>query len=148
MRRRRIRVWPALLVAWGSAASMIAMTAANSVPVTRAGVSARTINADALKPAGCAAITLTALVTGTGIVGGTAASELILTGAGIDTPSGNDGNDCIVAGGGSDTVSGGNGTDVLYGGPGTDTLNGGAGTDVCYAGGGADLFISCETQFP
>lgn len=143
---RVARLGPALLVAWGSALSVIAVTAANSVPATRMGTSARTIDADALKPAGCAAIALATLVTGSGIVTGTAGADLILTGTGIDAPNGADGNDCIVAGDGNDSISGGNGNDVLYGGPGADTINGGAGTDVCYGGDGIDVFVSCETQ--
>ena len=105
------------------------LSAANSVPVTHAVRTSNTIGADTLKPTACASITLTALVTCSGLFSGTNASELILGGSGSDTILASGGNDCVVAGGG------------------VDVLNGGAGTDVCDSGPGLDVFDpSCETQ--
>jgi hypothetical protein len=65
-----------LLVSAGSA-----RTAANTVPVTHAGVDTRSIGPNDLKPSPCAGITLTRLVTSSGTFSGTSANELILAGA-------------------------------------------------------------------
>jgi hypothetical protein len=65
-----------LLVSAGSA-----LTAANTVPVTHAGVDTRSIGPNDLKPSPCAGITLTRLVTSSGTFSGTSANELILAGA-------------------------------------------------------------------
>jgi Ca2+-binding RTX toxin-like protein len=110
--------------------SMIsASTAANSVPVTRAGISSRSIGPQDLKPAACASLTLTNLVTGSGAINGTNAADLVLGSSGIDTVLAGNGNDCVLGGGGADII------------------NGGAGADVCIGGPGIDVFdISCETQ--
>ena len=108
----------------------VAATASNSVPASRAGTSTQVINAQALKPDQCAALTLTAVVRGTGSFGGTNASELLL-GSGVqDTISGSGGNDCLVAGGGNDSMNGGTGTDICIGGPGTDTFNNSCETQI------------------
>ncbi|MDP9327249.1 MAG: hypothetical protein M3P10_03475 [Actinomycetota bacterium] len=108
--------------------AMLGMAAANTVPASKAADKTSTVTAEQLKPASCNAITLTALVTGSGTFGGGAASELILGSAGVDTITGGNGNDCLLGGGGNDSLSGGGGTDVCIGGPGTDT------------------FTACETQ--
>lgn len=108
--------------------SLTALTASNSVPASRAGVDVRTIGPNDLKPANCAALTLNALVTGSGTVSGTNAAELILASSGIDI------------------VSGGNGRDCILGGAGGDTIDGGAGNDVCLGGPDTDVFLNCETQ--
>jgi Ca2+-binding RTX toxin-like protein len=105
------------------------LSAANSVPVSHAVRSSNTIGANTLKPTACASLTLTALVTGSGLFSGTNASELILGSSGTDTILASGGDDCVVGGGGN------------------DLLNGGAGTDVCDGGPGLDVFDpSCETQ--
>ncbi len=98
-------------------------TAANSVPATRAGSSSRSIGAQDLKPADCASLTLTNLVTGSGIINGTNAADLVLGSSGTDTVMAGNGNDCVVGGGGADVISGGAGTDVCIGGPGIDVLD-------------------------
>jgi Ca2+-binding RTX toxin-like protein len=104
-------------------------TAANSVPATRAGISSRSVGAQDLKPAACASLTLTNVVTGSGLVNGTTAADLVLGSSGIDTLLAGNGNDCVL------------------GGAGADIINGGAGTDVCIGGAGIDVFdITCETQ--
>jgi Ca2+-binding RTX toxin-like protein len=111
--------------------SMLAMAAGNSVPSGRLGEQTSAINANALKPAACAALNLTRIVVcpaAGGSCSGTSASELILGSAFADTISAGGGNDCVVGGGGNDAINGGAGTDVCLGGPGTDT------------------FRNCETQ--
>ncbi len=117
-----------LIVAMVATSAMLGMAAANTVPASKAADKTSTVTAEQLKPASCNAITLTALVTGSGTFGGGAASELILGSAGVDTITGGNGNDCLLGGGGNDSLSGGGGTDVCIGGPGTDT------------------FTACETQ--
>jgi Ca2+-binding RTX toxin-like protein len=104
------------------------MTAANTVPASKAGDSSRAATPDDLKPAACSAITLTAKLSGSGTITGTAAAELITGSAVVDTIQGRQGDDCILAGGGN------------------DSLNGGAGTDVCIGGAGTNTFTNCETQ--
>ena len=106
----------------------VAVTATNVVPSSRAGssIGARP-TANELKPAACAALNLTVIVTGGGGAGNQ--SALVLGTAGNDTLVGAAGNDCLV------------------GGAGNDRLNGNAGTDVCIGGAGTDTFHpSCETQ--
>ncbi len=144
-----------------------ALAATNTVPPSNAGSTTQPITVNNLKPPECAALTLTAIVTGSGTFSGTGASELILGSAGADTITGGGGGDCIVGGDGNDTLSGGNGTqvllggagddllrgqggnDFLYGGPGNDTLQGGTGSDYCNGGGQAgDTFSSCSTIVP
>lgn len=105
----------------GSAGS--ALTAANTVPATHAGVSTRSIGANDLKPSACAGITLAQLVTGSGTFTGTTANELILGSFRNDNINGGGGNDCILGGGGNDNFReppGANST-VCIGGPGNDT---------------------------
>lgn len=103
-----------------------AFTAANTVPATNAGRQQFTIDANALKPAACAALNLTAIVTSNS---GTAANELVLGTAAADSILGRGGNDCILGGGGNDAINGGAGAN-----------------DVCIGGPGTDTFSNCETQ--
>jgi Ca2+-binding RTX toxin-like protein len=106
-----------LVLATGS----YAFTAANTVPASRAGRQQFTIDANALKPAACAALNLTAIVTNNA---GTSAGDLILGSAAADSITGANSNDCILGGGGNDTINGGNGAnDICIGGPGTDTFS-------------------------
>lgn len=142
-----------LLVALGLSA---ASAAANLVPVTWLGESRRTITPNDLKPAACAAVSLSNLITGSGTLNGTNNNDLILGSPGADTINGRQGGDCILGGGGNDVIYGFVGNDVLLGGPGDDTLYGNQGDDVliggdgydtCVGGGGADIFDpSCEVQ--
>jgi Ca2+-binding RTX toxin-like protein len=126
---RSLRYAPALL--FGAVLIVgVAATASNSIPPSRAGTSTQVINAQALKPDQCAALTLTAIVRGTGSFGGTNASELLLGSSVQDTIAGSGGNDCLVAGGGNDSLNGGTGTDVCIGGLGTDTFNGSCETQI------------------
>ena len=126
---RRLRWWPLVVLLLVVTVASTAHTAANTVTDTKAENDTRTIGANDLKPTECAAITLTAKVTGAGTIAGTAAAELITGSAGVDT------------------VTGAGGSDCLLGGAGNDSLNGGAGTDVCIGGAGTDTFNNnCETQ--
>ncbi len=104
-----------------------AITAANTVPESGADVNDLAITANALKPAQCAGLTLTNLVTGSGNINGTAGNDLILGSNGADVIDGLGGDDCIVGGGGDDTI------------------DGGADTDVCIGGAGTNGFANCET---
>jgi Ca2+-binding RTX toxin-like protein len=114
-----IRLAAAALAAAIVAAAAFAFTASTTVPGTNAGRQQLTIDANALKPAFCASLDLTAVVAG---VDGTAGNDLILGPAAGSTIHGNGGVDCIVGGGGNDTLWG-NGPrngDYCIGGPGTD----------------------------
>jgi Ca2+-binding RTX toxin-like protein len=130
-RRFNLRAIFSFVVVLFFVSMMLAMGAGNSVPGTRLGRQTSVINANALKPAACSALNLTAIVicpSGGGNCNGSNANELILGSASADNIDGKNGNDCILGGGGNDAINGGNGTDVCLGGPGTDT------------------FTNCETQ--
>jgi Ca2+-binding RTX toxin-like protein len=122
-RRRRTAVRRAsvglVVVATLAATTLLGLAAANTVPGSKAADRSSTVTAEELKPSACSAIVLSALVTGSGVINGGNASELILGSSGADTISGNGGDDCIVAGGGN---------------------------DVCIGGLGTNKFVSCETQ--
>lgn len=118
-------VWPVVVLM--SANLIGVMTAANSVPPSHAGNQVDGIEANDLKPDDCAALNLTAVIGGSALIGGTAASELML---GSELP---------------DTIDGGGGDDCIVGGPGGDNLTGGGGTDICIGGDGLDTFLGCET---
>lgn len=109
-----------------SASAVYALTAANTVPATHVGQQQFVINANALKPAACAALNLTTVVAG---VNGTAGNDLILGPSTGSTINGNGGQDCIVGGGGNDTING----------------NGNTAGDVCIGGPGVDTFKKCQT---
>src|SRR5580765_6564490 len=68
------------LLSFGFAAASV-----NTVPKSGIGQSITTITANALKPAACASLNLTAIVVGSGSFRGTAANELMLGSAGDDT---------------------------------------------------------------
>ena len=106
------------------------LTAGATVSGGHVGLNTQGIGPNDLKPADCAGIVLTTLVTGTATVTGTSGNDLVLAGSVLDTISGLGGDDC------------------LLGGAGVDTFNGGAGSnDVCIGGPGVDVFLlGCETQ--
>jgi len=108
-----------LLVGVGLLAGLVALTASNSVPLTRVSATSRAIDANALRPSECASLNLTAIALGNGGPAG----ELILGTAAADGLNGGDGNDCIVGGGGNDTLRGDGGTDICIGGDGNDGLH-------------------------
>ncbi len=119
----------ALSVAVVALVAGVALTATSVVPTSRAGRSSDSITANKLKPAACAALSLTGITTGSGVFSDGNQSNLVLGSAGVDTIRGGAGDDCILGGGGNDSLRGDGGTDVCIGGPGTDTF-----------------FASCETQ--
>lgn len=104
-----------------SAAALGVLTQSNAVPATNVGTQQFPIDANALKPAACAALNLTNLVVGTA---GTSANDLVLGPATGSRLTGGGGRDCIVGGGGNDTITGNGATagDVCIGGPGNDTF--------------------------
>lgn len=110
--------------------TLAAVAAGNTVPTTRLSSSTSAMNANAIKPAACSALNLTAIVicSGVGTCNGTGASELLLGTSAAETIRGRGGTDCIVGGDGDDTLQGNGASDVCIGGPGTDT------------------FVTCETQ--
>jgi len=100
----------------------VAVTATNVVPSSRAGSSTGAPpTANELKPAACASLNLTIILSGGG--GGGNQGALVLGTSGNDTLVGASGNDCLVGGGGNDRLIGNAGTDVCIGGSGTDTFH-------------------------
>ena len=100
--------------------------AGNSVASSYASNTTYPINANALKPAECAALNLSAILTGSGDFEGGAANELLLGGSASQRIRGRDGDDCLV------------------GGAGVDEFRADAGTDVCI-GTASSAFSDCET---
>src|SRR3712207_3779091 len=123
MAQRVLRYGLALLATSIVLSAIATMAAANTVPTTRLDELSQPINANALKPPQCAALNLTAVVSGSGTLNATAAAELVLGGAARDNIGAQGGNDCVLGGGGDDTLKGQAGTDVCIGGVGTDTLD-------------------------
>ena len=101
----------------------VVFTASTVVPTSKAGRDTDSITANKLKPGACSALTLAGITTGSGTFNDSAASNLVLGSAGVDTIRGVNGNDCIVGGAGNDSLRGDNGTDVCIGGLGTDTFH-------------------------
>ena len=111
---------------WSSILSLLlfsvvtAVAATNTIPATRLGYKTNALFYNHLRPSACAAISVTNLVTGAGVITGTAGNDLILASPGVDVIDGSGGNDCIVGGGGDDILTGSLGNDICLGGPGTD----------------------------
>jgi len=101
--------------------SYTAFSAANSIPLTRLGLTTQAITANQLKPPQCSAISVTNIIYCTGgICNGTNASDLIFGTSGDDDIRGGQGNDCILGLDGNDRLVGNQGTDVCVDVPGTD----------------------------
>lgn len=100
-------------------ASLVALAASNSVPLTRASTTSRPIDANALKPPECASLNLTAIA----LIDGGAANELVLGTAAGEGLTGGSGDDCILGGGGLDSLRGDGGNDVCSGGPFIDSFH-------------------------
>ena len=126
---RRIKFLAAGLFLLIAMTTFSAFAAGITVPYVNIDAHHRNVTADDLKPAQCASITLTNLVTGTGTITGTAGNDLILGSASADTIDGQGGDDCILGGGGDDSLTGGTDTDICLGGPDNDT------------------FATCETEY-
>ncbi|MBL8102585.1 MAG: hypothetical protein JNM02_08660 [Anaerolineales bacterium] len=104
--------------------SMTAVAATNTIPSTRIDSQNLMYNINHLKPAACAGISVTNLVSGSGMLTGSEGNDLIIGGSGVDEINGLGGNDCILGGGGDDLFTGGDGNDVCVGGAGTDLFAG------------------------
>jgi Ca2+-binding RTX toxin-like protein len=99
-----------------------AFAAGVSLPASNVGLQSVPVTADSIKPAACAGLYLTNIVSGSGALIGTVGNDLIIGGGGADTIDGLGGDDCILGGSGDDLITGGDGTDVCIGGPGTDAF--------------------------
>ena len=97
-----------------------------SLPYSNVDQKSMVVTANDLKPDACAGIYLTYIVSGSGIITGTAGNDLILGSAAADTIDALGGDDCIVSGNGNDMIEGG------------------VGTDVCFATSGQDTATNCE----
>lgn len=97
-----------------------AFAAGISVPASNVGQRSVPVTAEDIKPSACAALYLTNIVSGSGMLTGTVANDLIIGSVGADTIDGLGGNDCILGGNGDDLITGGDGMDICIGGPGTD----------------------------
>ena len=105
----------ALLAIVAAATATTGLLASNSVPASRLGRVSMAITANDLKPAECASVNVTNIVTGSGAVTGTNGNDLVLGSSGIDIIDASGGDDCAVGGSGLDTIAGGLGTDVCIG---------------------------------
>ncbi len=124
---RRFAIAVALVVV----TTVLVQTASNAVPGSLAAERAGALGANQLKPAVCAGLTLTAVVSGAGDFAATAANELVAGGPAAQNIAAGEGDDCVL------------------GGAGLDTLDGGPGVDVCVGNGlGTTVFVGCETQVP
>ena len=116
---------------------VLGVSAANSVPATKADNDSRAIATDDLAhPVRCP----TRRVRGAQAVCAARSRSSCMS-----TFSGTNGADLITGSAGVDTISGLNGNDCILGGGAADSLNGGGGTDVCIGGAGVDTFLNCET---
>lgn len=104
--------------------AMTAIAAMNTVPPTKVDVENVFFQINHLRPAACAGLSLSNLITGSGTLTGTEGNDLILGSSGADTIDGLGGSDCIVGGGGDDLITGGNDADLCIGGDGNDTFTG------------------------
>jgi hypothetical protein len=99
-----------------------AFAAGVTVPPSNVDMVTISVTLDDIEPFECHGITLTQIISGSGILTGTDGNDLILGSSGADIIDGRGGNDCIL-GGGDDALTGGDGSDICVGGPGTDTFN-------------------------
>ena len=118
-----------LVVAFVAAAS-IALTAANTVPASRASSTTAAATANTIKPPECASLPLGGVFTGSGSFRAPNGTAWLVLGSA-----------------GNDTIRGGNRADCIVGGAGNDAINGGPGADICIGGPGTDTFSSCATSF-
>jgi hypothetical protein len=137
-----LRVVGSWLAFWVGASAALALAAGLALPLISVHESTAAQGIEDIKPAECAALTLTNLVVGSGVITGTAGDDLIFGSGGADTITGGAGRDCIVGGGGDDTIDGESGDDVLLGGPGADVCTGGGDAGDAFPDG------SCETVNP
>jgi hypothetical protein len=105
-----------------------AFAAGISVPTSNVGLRSVPVTVEDIKPAACAGLYLTNIVSGSGALTGSPGNDLIIASAGPDTIDGLGGNDCILGGSGDDLITGGDGT------------------DICIGGAGMDIFTTCESE--
>ena len=120
------RAWPVLagLALIVLVTIVVASTASNVTPTTRASDTSQAITPNDVKPAACGGITVTALFVGDGDIDTSSdASDLVLGGPNAKEIRTRKGDDCIVAGGGDDTIRCDQNTDVAIGGPGNDSFH-------------------------
>jgi hypothetical protein len=123
MKRFLPRFFAVMLITLILMSAMNAVAAGNIVPVTRLDDVRLAITTSDFTPAACSSLGATNIVTGTGFIFGTNASDLIMGSNQGDWIFGFGGNDCIVGGGGDDLILGSGDTDVCIGGPGNDSFN-------------------------
>jgi Ca2+-binding RTX toxin-like protein len=117
-----------MLIALVLISAVNAVAAGNIVPITSLDEYSRPTTTADFTPAQCSAIAPVNIVTGAGLIVGTAGDDLILGSNSGEWIFGLGGDDCILGGGGDDLILAG------------------AGTDVCIGGNGNDTFNQCETQ--
>ena len=100
-----------------------AFAAGVAIPPSNVAMVTVSVTVDDIKPFDCHGITLTQIISGSGILTGTDGNDLILGSSGADSIDGRGGNDCILGGGGDDSITGGEGNDICIGGPGTDAFD-------------------------
>jgi signal peptidase I len=134
--RRRRAIVTAVTLAFACAVALgllTSFTAANTVPLSRAGVSKWPVTVPQIASTYCASLALTnKVIATTSTVTGTSANDLVLgrNATGAQALNGAAGNDCIMGGGTSGTV---------------DNFDGGAGTDICIGAPRAtNNFTNCE----
>ena len=119
------------IVAWGLLALIgvsVFLRLQQGMSAANVGQQSVLVTAEDIKPAACSALFLTNIVSGSGVLTGTAGNDLIIGSTGVDFIDGLGGNDCILGS-----------VDV-------DTITGNEGNDVCLGGSGIDVFISCEAE--
>ena len=104
-RKTVTRVGALLMLMAVSASLTLGLTASNTVPASRIGRSVQPGAVDQARPTGCASISLTNLVTGSGTFSSNASNALILGSAGVDTINATGQYNCIIGGGGRDRVT-------------------------------------------
>jgi hypothetical protein len=113
------RVAASLVVVVIAASLVVSFTASNTVPASTAGATNQHRLIPQLEPAGCASLSLTTLVEGSGTFSNSASNVLLLGSSGADTITDTGSGNCIVSGGGSNTITG-TASDICISGP---TLN-------------------------
>jgi Ca2+-binding RTX toxin-like protein len=124
----KIRVFAFSLIVLLVISAMSAFAAGISVPASNVGEKFVPVTVNDVKPSACDSLSLTNLISGSGILTGTSANDLIIGSEGIDIIDGAGGNDCILSRAGDDIITGNDGF------------------DICLGGSGADIFVTCESE--
>lgn len=105
-----------------------AFAAGISMPYSNVDQRSISVTAEDLKPAACAGLYLTNILSGSGVITGTSANDLIIGSDGVDIIDGLGGDDCILGSRGDDLITGNDGN------------------DICIGGSGTDMFTTCEVE--